>query len=86
MDKIKKKKKLLELKLLVNVARVKDLCLPIYSVWQAEHSLLASWSLGLWKRHSDLRWLVWRRPSMSQSHMFSFSLLVMTFRPVSKWG
>lgn len=47
MDEIKKKTKLLELKLLVNMAGMKDLCFPIYSVWQAEPSLLASWSLGM---------------------------------------
>lgn len=45
MDEIKKKK-LLDPKLPVKVVR-KDLCLPIYDVWHAEHSLLASWNLRL---------------------------------------
>lgn len=78
--------KLLELKLPVKVVEMGDLCLLIYGVWQAELNLLASWSLGRCKRHSDLPWLIWKQPPASQSHASLFLLLVMTFRPTLKWG
>lgn len=76
----------LDWKLLLKVAGLKDLCLPIYSVWQAEHTLLAPWSLGMGQCHSHLQWLIWKHPSVSQSHIFLFLLLVTMAKPVLKCG
>lgn len=64
----KKKKKTLELKLLLKMVRRKDLYLPVHIVWQP-FRILESWDV---KMSLKPTWLIWKHPSASQSYIFIF--------------